>query len=43
MPSKKLFVRNLSYHTDSEALQAVFKEATDVFLPKDKETGDPRG
>ena len=42
-PSKKLFIRNLSYNTDTESLQAVFKEATDVFLPKDRETGETRG
>lgn len=42
-PSKKLFIRNLSYDTDKESLQAVFKDATDVFLPKDRETGETRG
>ena len=42
-PSKKLFIRNLSYDTDRESLQSVFKEATDVFLPKDRETGETRG
>lgn len=42
-PSKKLFIRNLSYDTDKESLQSVFKEATDVFLPKDRETGETRG
>lgn len=42
-PSKTLFVRNLSYSTDPGSLQAVFKDATDVFLPKDRETGEMRG
>ena len=42
-PSKTLFVRNLSYSTHPSSLQAVFKDATDVFLPRDRETGEMRG
>lgn len=42
-PSTKLFIRNLSYDTDSSSLEGIFTEANDIFLPKDKETGEPRG
>ncbi|KAL5491992.1 hypothetical protein EMCRGX_G017375 [Ephydatia muelleri] len=42
-PSTKLFVRNLSYETDASSLEGIFTEANDIFLPKDKETGEPRG
>lgn len=42
-PNKVLFVRNLSYDTDSRALQDVFYDAVDIYLPKDRETGERRG
>ena len=42
-PSKVLFVRNLSYDTEPAALQEVFQNATDVFLPRDRDTGERRG
>ena len=42
-PSKKLFVNNLNYRTEVFTLQEIFPEANDVFLPKDRETGEKRG
>ena len=42
-PSNKLFVNNLSYKTEVYTLQELFPEANDVYLPKNKETGEKRG
>ncbi len=42
-PSKVLFVRNLSLETEPDSLQEVFTSATDIYLPKDKNTGERRG
>lgn len=42
-PSKVLFVRNLSYDTEPDSLQSVFHDAVDIYLPKDRETGERRG
>ena len=42
----KLFVGNLNFDTTKEELEAVFSEVgqiVDCFLPKDRETGRPRG
>ncbi len=42
-PTNKLFVRNLWRETEKETLQEIFPEANDVYLPKDRETGEKRG
>ena len=42
-PSKKVFIRNLSRDTDRYALEDVFPDATDIHLPKDRDTGETRG
>ena len=42
-PNNKLFVTNLSYDTEVSSLQEMFCDATDVYLPKNKETGEKRG
>ena len=42
----KLFVGNLNFDTSKEELEELFGELgqiTDCFLPKDRETGRPRG
>jgi len=36
-------VRNLSYDTEPDSLQSVFHDAVDIYLPKDRETGERRG
>lgn len=41
-PSSRLFVK-LSYDTERETLEEMFPNATDVFLPRDRETGEKRG
>ena len=41
-PTSRLFVK-LSYDTERESLQELFPNATDVFLPRDRETGEKRG
>ena len=41
-PTSRLFVK-LSYDTERETLQDLFPNATDVFLPRDRETGEKRG
>ena len=33
----------LSYDTEQGSLQELFPNATDVFLPRDRETGEKRG
>lgn len=38
-----LFIRNLSYETEPHTLENLFPEATDVYLPKDRDTGERRG
>ena len=40
--TSRLFVK-LSYDTERESLQELFPNATDVFLPRDRETGEKRG
>ena len=42
-PSNKLFVRNLWRETEVSTLQEYFPEANDIYLPKDRETGEKRG
>ena len=42
-PSNKLFISNLCYDTELNTLQEIFKEANDVYLPRNKETGEKRG
>ena len=42
-PSNKLFVRNLWKQTEVSTLQEYFPEANDIYLPKDRETGEKRG
>ncbi|GMH86271.1 hypothetical protein TrVE_jg9116 [Triparma verrucosa] len=42
----KLFVGNLSFNTTTETIQEYFQQfgtVTDCFLPKDRQTGRPRG
>ena len=41
-PSNRLFVK-LSYETEKETLEEMFPNATDIFLPRDRETGEKRG
>jgi cold-inducible RNA-binding protein len=44
---KKLYVGNLSYATSEDQLKAFFegrgRKVTDVYMPRDRETGNPRG
>lgn len=42
-PNSSLMVFNLSFGTESYSLQDVFTESNDVYLPKDRETGEKRG
>lgn len=42
-PSNKLFVNNLNYETEVSTLHEMFPEANDVYLPKNRETGERRG
>lgn len=42
-PTNKLFVRNLWRETEVSTLQEFFPEANDIYLPKDRETGEKRG
>ena len=42
-PTNKLFIRNLCFDTEVSTLQELFPEASSIFLPKDKETGQRRG
>ena len=42
-PTNKLFVRNLWKETEVSTLQEYFPEANDIYLPKDRETGEKRG
>ena len=39
-PTNKLFVKPLSPRTDRYALEDLFPEATEIILPKDRETGE---
>jgi cold-inducible RNA-binding protein len=42
----RLYVGNLSFNTSRETLEAAFKavgEVTDVAMPTDRQTGQPRG
>ncbi len=43
----KLYVGNLSYNTSEDALRAFFeghgRKVTDVYMPRDRDTGNPRG
>jgi nucleolin len=42
----KVYVGNLSYHTDEDKLRSIFEEFGDVLgvrIPKDRETGRARG
>jgi RNA recognition motif-containing protein len=42
----RLYVGNLSFHTDSSAVRAAFEQygaVTDVHLVMDRESGQPRG
>ena len=41
-PTSRLFVK-LSYDTEKETLEEMFQNATDVYLPRDRETGEKRG
>ena len=41
-PTSRLFVK-LSYDTEKETLHDMFPNATDVYLPRDRETGEKRG
>ena len=41
-PTSHLFVK-LSYDTEKESLQELFPNATDIFLPRHRETGEKRG
>lgn len=42
-PSSTLMVFNLSRNTEPFELQNVFTDSNDVYLPKDRETGEKRG
>lgn len=42
-PTNKLFISNLSYDTEVDSLQELFSNANDVYLPKNRETGEKRG
>ena len=42
-PSKNLMVFNLSYDTEPYTLQEIFEASNDVYLPKNRETGEKRG
>ena len=42
-PTNKLFVANLSTDTEPYTLEEIFTGANDVYLPKDRETGEKRG
>ena len=42
-PNNKLLISNLSYDTDVDGLMDIFSEANDVYLPKNRETGEKRG
>ena len=41
-PTNRLFVK-LSYETERETLESIFTDANDVYLPKDRDTGEQRG
>lgn len=41
-PSNKLFIK-LSAETEQATLESIFSGATDIYLPKDRETGEQRG
>ena len=42
-PSKNLMVFNLNYDTEPYTLQEIFEDSNDVYLPKNRETGEKRG
>ena len=42
-PTNKLFVVNISTDTEPYTLEELFTGANDVYLPKDRETGERRG
>ncbi len=42
-PSKSLMVFNLSYDTEPYTLQEIFEASNDVYLPRNRETGEKRG
>jgi len=44
--NSKLYVGNMSFNTNEEALRAAFSQfgtLTDVYIANDRETGRPRG
>ena len=43
LPNNKLMVFGLSRETEPYTLEEMFKGCTDVYLPKDRETGERRG
>ena len=42
-PSSTLMAFNLSFDTEPYTLQEIFEGANDVYLPKNRETGEKRG
>ena len=42
-PTNRLFVGNLCYDTEQNSLQDLFPEATDVFIPINRDTGKGKG
>ena len=42
-PSNRLFVGNLCYDTEQSSLQELFPDATDVFIPMNRDTGKGKG
>lgn len=42
-PTNRLMVFNLSYSTEPYAIEKKFKGCNDVYLPKDRESGEKRG
>lgn len=42
-PTNKLMVFGLSKETEPYTLEEIFQGCTDVYLPKDRETGEKRG
>ena len=42
-PTNRLFVGNLCYDTEQSSLQELFPDATDVFIPMNRDTGKGKG
>ena len=42
-PSSTLMVFNLNFDTEPYTLEEIFKGCNDVYLPKNRETGEKRG